>query len=71
MEWIYCPIAKLYYYWISNNSKANNDNFGIKSVFMTSMQALSGAGRSPGVIALDILDNVNTIYSKRRRKSSN
>jgi aspartate-semialdehyde dehydrogenase len=25
---------------------------------MTSMQALSGAGRSPGVIGLDILDNV-------------
>ncbi|MCX6013724.1 MAG: Asd/ArgC dimerization domain-containing protein, partial [Chloroflexi bacterium] len=27
-------------------------------ILMTSMQALSGAGRSPGVIGLDILDNV-------------
>jgi len=34
------------------------DNFGIRMVLMTSMQALSGAGRSPGVIGLDILDNV-------------
>jgi aspartate-semialdehyde dehydrogenase len=34
------------------------DSFGIRMVLMTSMQALSGAGRSPGVIGLDILDNV-------------
>ena len=34
------------------------DAFGLKSVIMTSMQAMSGAGRSPGVIGLDILDNV-------------
>lgn len=34
------------------------DAFGIKSVIMTSLQSLSGAGRSPGVIGLDILDNV-------------
>ena len=34
------------------------DSFGIEAVIMTSMQALSGAGRSPGVIALDILDNI-------------
>ena len=34
------------------------DAFGIESVIMTSMQAMSGAGRSPGVIGLDILDNV-------------
>jgi aspartate-semialdehyde dehydrogenase len=32
--------------------------FGLQSVVMTSMQGLSGAGRSPGVIALDVLDNV-------------
>ena len=32
--------------------------FGLRSVVMTSMQALSGAGRSPGVAGLDILDNV-------------
>ena len=34
------------------------DSFGVRSVVMTSLQALSGAGRSPGVIGLDILDNV-------------
>ncbi|HEY8475860.1 MAG TPA: aspartate-semialdehyde dehydrogenase [Chloroflexota bacterium] len=34
------------------------DRFGIRAVLMTSLQALSGAGRSPGVIGLDILDNV-------------
>ena len=34
------------------------DHFGIRGVVMTSMQGVSGAGRSPGVIALDILDNV-------------
>lgn len=32
--------------------------FGIESVHMVSMQAVSGAGRSPGVIAMDIVDNV-------------
>ncbi len=34
------------------------DEFGISQVLMTSLQSLSGAGRSPGVIGLDILDNV-------------
>ncbi|MEM2740036.1 MAG: aspartate-semialdehyde dehydrogenase, partial [Candidatus Bathyarchaeia archaeon] len=34
------------------------DEFGLDSVIMTSMQALSGAGRSPGVLALDIIDNI-------------
>jgi aspartate-semialdehyde dehydrogenase len=34
------------------------DVFGIRTVIMTSLQAVSGAGRSPGVISLDITDNV-------------
>lgn len=34
------------------------DAFGLQRVVMTSLQAVSGAGRSPGVSALDILDNV-------------
>jgi aspartate-semialdehyde dehydrogenase len=34
------------------------ESFGVNAVIMTSMQALSGAGRSPGVIGLDILDNI-------------
>ena len=34
------------------------DQFGLQLVIMTSMQALSGAGRSPGVSGMDALDNV-------------
>jgi aspartate-semialdehyde dehydrogenase len=41
---------------------------GIRSVIMTSMQALSGAGRSPGVVALDILDNVIPYIPKEEEK---
>jgi aspartate-semialdehyde dehydrogenase len=32
--------------------------WGVERVAVTSMQGISGAGRSPGVVALDILDNV-------------
>jgi len=38
--------------------KPIHEAFGVNAVIMTSMQAISGAGRSPGVIGLDILDNV-------------
>jgi aspartate-semialdehyde dehydrogenase len=34
------------------------DAFGLSRVIMTSMQGLSGAGRSPGVAALDVVDNI-------------
>ena len=34
------------------------DRFGIERVLMTSMQGISGAGRSPGVVGLDIVDNI-------------
>ena len=34
------------------------DGFGLEKVLMTSLQAVSGAGRSPGVSALDIIGNV-------------
>ncbi len=42
--------------------------FGLKAVLMTSMQAMSGAGRSPGVIGLDILDNVVPYIHKEEGK---
>jgi aspartate-semialdehyde dehydrogenase len=42
--------------------------FGVKRVFMTSMQACSGAGRSPGVIALDIIDNIIPYIAKEEEK---
>ena len=35
---------------------------------MTSMQALSGAGRSPGVSAMDILDNIIPYIPKEEEK---
>ncbi len=38
--------------------KPIHDAFGVQTVIMTSMQAVSGAGRSPGVLAFDILDNI-------------
>jgi aspartate-semialdehyde dehydrogenase len=34
------------------------DRFGLQRVVMTSLQGVSGSGRSPGVLALDVLDNV-------------
>ena len=34
------------------------DNFGIDGVVLTSMQAMSGAGRSGGVLGMDALDNI-------------
>jgi aspartate-semialdehyde dehydrogenase len=44
------------------------DAFGIKMVLMTSMQSMSGAGRNPGVIGLDILDNVIPFISGEEEK---
>ena len=42
--------------------------FGVREVVMTSMQALSGAGRSPGVIAMDVLDNLIPFIPKEEQK---
>jgi aspartate-semialdehyde dehydrogenase len=42
--------------------------FGVRAVVMTSLQALSGAGRSPGVVGLDILDNVIPFIPKEEEK---
>lgn len=44
------------------------ERFGIRSVMMTSLQAVSGAGRSPGVAALDVLDNVIPFIAKEEGK---
>jgi len=43
-------------------------SFGLESVIMTSLQALSGAGRSPGVVGMDILDNVIPFIPKEEDK---
>ena len=42
--------------------------FGVAGVSMTSMQALSGGGRSPGVLGMDILDNVIPYIPKEEEK---
>ncbi|MEE9609448.1 MAG: aspartate-semialdehyde dehydrogenase [Myxococcota bacterium] len=42
--------------------------FGLEAVTMTSLQALSGAGRSPGVVGLDILDNVIPFIPEEEEK---
>ena len=42
--------------------------FGVDKVIMTSMQAISGAGRSPGVSAMDILDNIIPYIPKEEEK---
>jgi aspartate-semialdehyde dehydrogenase len=44
------------------------DAFGIRTVIMTSMQSMSGAGRNPGVLGLDILDNVIPFISGEEEK---
>jgi aspartate-semialdehyde dehydrogenase len=43
-------------------------SFGLRSVIVTSLQALSGAGRSPGVHSMDILDNVIPYIPKEEEK---
>jgi aspartate-semialdehyde dehydrogenase len=48
--------------------KPLHDAFGVERVLMTSLQGLSGAGRSPGVIALDIVDNVIPFIPKEEEK---
>lgn len=48
--------------------KPLQDRFGIERVLMTSMQGISGAGRSPGVLGLDILDNVIPFISGEEEK---
>jgi aspartate-semialdehyde dehydrogenase len=48
--------------------KPLEDAFGIEKVVMTSMQSVSGAGRSPGVLALDVIDNVIPYISKEEEK---
>jgi aspartate-semialdehyde dehydrogenase len=48
--------------------KPLEDAFGVSRVIMTSMQALSGAGRSPGVSTMDVLDNIVPYIPKEEEK---
>ncbi len=44
------------------------DAFGIRMAIVTSLQAMSGAGRSPGVIGIDIIDNVIPFIASEEEK---
>jgi aspartate-semialdehyde dehydrogenase len=44
------------------------DRFGLESVVVTTIQGISGAGRSPGVVGLDILDNIIPFIPKEEEK---
>jgi aspartate-semialdehyde dehydrogenase len=44
------------------------DAVGVQRVLATTMQGLSGAGRSPGVIALDVVDNLIPYIPKEEEK---
>ena len=44
------------------------EKYGAKKVMMTSMQAISGGGRSPGVSAMDVTDNIIPYIPKEENK---
>ena len=44
------------------------EKYGAKKVMMTSMQAISGGGRSPGVSAMDVIDNIIPYIPKEENK---
>jgi aspartate-semialdehyde dehydrogenase len=48
--------------------KPLHDAFGVRKVLLTSMQGVSGAGRSPGVVALDVVDNIVPFIPKEEEK---
>jgi aspartate-semialdehyde dehydrogenase len=67
-EGFICPLPNCTTTGLVITLKPIMEGAGIRSVIMTSMQALSGAGRSPGVVALDILDNVIPYIPKEEEK---
>jgi aspartate-semialdehyde dehydrogenase len=44
------------------------EKYGAKKVLMTSMQAISGGGRTPGVSAMDVTDNIIPYIPKEEQK---
>jgi aspartate-semialdehyde dehydrogenase len=50
--------------------KPLHERFGVKRVSVVSMQGISGAGRSPGVAALDAIDNIIPYIPKEEEKVS-
>lgn len=52
------PIPNCTVYGLACTLAPLEKHFGVKAVIMTSMQAVSGAGRNGGVLSLDIVDNL-------------
>lgn len=48
--------------------KPLHEKYGAKKILMTSMQAISGGGRSPGVSAMDVTDNIIPYIPKEEGK---
>ncbi len=48
--------------------KPLHERYGVKRVSVVSMQGISGAGRSPGVAALDAIDNIIPFIPKEEEK---
>ncbi len=48
--------------------KPLHERYGVRKVLMTSMQAISGAGRSPGVPATSITDNIIPYIANEEKK---
>ncbi len=63
-----CTITKLYNNWLAITLKPLYEKYGVKKVMMTSMQAISGAGRSPGLSAMNITDNIIPYIPKEEGK---
>ncbi len=63
-----CPIPNCTTTGLAITLKPLNDVFGVKKVAMVSMQAVSGAGRNPGVMGLDITDNILPFIPKEEEK---
>ncbi|MDE3075130.1 MAG: aspartate-semialdehyde dehydrogenase [Chloroflexota bacterium] len=53
---------------LATSLKPVHDRWGLNLVIMTSMQAMSGAGRAGGVLGMDILDNVIPFIPKEEEK---
>lgn len=52
------PIPNCTTYGLASSLMPIHKLYGVKSVIMTSMQAVSGAGRNGGVLSLDMIDNL-------------
>jgi len=65
--WV-APLPKCTTTGLAITMKPLYEKYGAKKVMMTSMQAISGGGRSPGVSAMDVTDNIIPYIPKEENK---